>query len=50
MRPNEPAKDLLERMARRNVLSILVTTKRGELVGAARREDLQALVEEQDDD
>ena len=45
VRPTEPAKPLLERMDKRNVLAIVVTTRRGELVGVARREDLRRLVE-----
>ncbi len=45
VRPTEPAKALLERMDRRKVPAIVVTTKRGELVGVARREDLRRLVE-----
>jgi CBS domain-containing protein len=46
VRPSEPAKALLERMEKRKVPAIVVTTKRGELVGVARRQDLRQLVEE----
>ncbi|MBK5228520.1 MAG: CBS domain-containing protein [Actinobacteria bacterium] len=46
VRPIEPAKPLLERMEKHNVPAIVVTTKKGQLVGVARREDLRRLVEE----
>ena len=46
VRPTEPAEALLERMERRNVPAVVVTTKRGELVGIARRGDLRRLIEE----
>ena len=46
VRPTEPAKPPLERMEKRNVPAIVVTTKKGQLVGVARREDLRRLVEE----
>jgi CBS domain-containing protein len=46
VRPSEPAEALLERMERRNVPAVVVTTKRGELVGIARRGDLRRLIEE----
>lgn len=46
VRPTEPAKPLLERMEKRNVPEIMVTTKKGKLVGVARRQDLRRLVEE----
>ena len=41
-----PAEALLERMEHRNVPAVVVTTKRGELVGIARRGDLRRLIEE----
>ena len=46
VRPNQPAKELVERMERRNVPAVVVTTKKGVLVGVARRTDLRRLVEE----
>ena len=46
VRPTEPAKPLLERMEKRNVPAIVVTTKKGQLVGVVRREDLRRLVDE----
>ena len=46
VRPNQPAKELLERMERRDVPAVVVTTKKGVLVGVARRTDLRRLVEE----
>lgn len=46
VRPNEPAKELLERMDRRDVPAVVVTTNKGVLVGVARRTDLRRLVEE----
>jgi|SRR5680860_587417 len=46
VRPTEPAKALLERMDKRNVPAVVVTTNRGQLIGVARREDLRRLVEE----
>lgn len=45
VRPTEPAKALLERMERRKVADVVVTTTRGELLGVARRDDLRRLVE-----
>jgi CBS domain-containing protein len=48
VRPNEPAKALLERMERRNVPAVVVTTNKGALVGVARRNDLRRLVKEKD--
>lgn len=45
VRPTEPAEALLERMERRNVPAVVVTTKRGELVGVARRGNLRRLIE-----
>jgi len=46
VRPTEPAKSLLERMEKRNVPAVVVTTNKGVLVGVARRSDLRRLVEE----
>lgn len=46
VRPNEPAKELLERMEHRNVPAVVVTTNKGMLVGVARRNDLRRLVKE----
>ena len=46
VRPTEPATPLLERMEKRNVSAVVVTTKKGQLCGVARREDLRRLVEE----
>lgn len=46
VRPTEPAKALLERMAKRNVPAVVVTTKRGRLIGVARSEHLRRLLEE----
>ena len=46
VRPNQPAKELLERMERRDVPAVVVTSKKGVLVGVARRTDLRRLVEE----
>ena len=46
VRPNEPAKKLLERMEHRNVSAVVVTTNKGVLVGVARRNDLRRLVKE----
>ncbi len=46
VRPTEPAKALLERMDKRSVPAIVVTTKKGRLMGIAGREDLRRLVEE----
>ena len=46
VRPHQPAKELLERMERRDVPAVVVTTKKGVLVGVARRTDLRRLVEE----
>jgi CBS domain-containing protein len=46
VRPTEPAKALLERMDKRSVPAIVVTTKKGRLMGIARREDLRRLVVE----
>ncbi len=45
VRPTEPAKALLERMDKRSVPAIVVTTKKGRLMGIARLEDLRRLVE-----
>ena len=46
VRPEESAKALLERMDKRNVEAVVVTTKKGVLLGVARRKDLRRLVEE----
>ncbi|MBA3631011.1 MAG: CBS domain-containing protein [Actinobacteria bacterium] len=46
VRPIERAKPLLERMDKHNVSAMVVTTKKGKLVGVARRKDLRRLVEE----
>lgn len=46
VRPDESAKELLKRMDKRNVEAVVVTTKKGVLVGVARRNDLRRLVEE----
>ena len=46
VRPEESAKALLERMDRRSVEAVVVTTKKGVLVGVARRKDLRRLVEQ----
>lgn len=46
VRPHESAKELLERMEKRSVDAVTVTTKKGLLVGVARRKDLRRLVEE----
>lgn len=43
VRPSEPAKPLLERMNKRNVPAMLVTTSKGKLVGLAKREDLERI-------
>lgn len=45
VRPTESAEALLERMERRDVPAVVVTTKQGELVGIARRGDLRRLIE-----
>jgi CBS domain-containing protein len=41
VRPTEPAKALLERMEKRDVPVVVVTTNKGVLVGVARRNDLR---------
>ena len=46
VRPNEPARELLERMERRDVPAVVVTTKKGVLVGVVRRAALRRLVKE----
>lgn len=43
VRPTEPAKGLLERMRKRNVPAVIVTTNRGRLLGAATQEALERL-------
>lgn len=50
VRPSEPAKPLLERMNKRQVPEIVVTTKGGKLVGVASRDNLAGLVERAHDD
>jgi CBS domain-containing protein len=45
VRPTEPAASLLERMRKRNVPTVIVTSKRGELLGAATQQALQGLIE-----
>lgn len=44
VRPSEPAKGLLERMKRRNVPAVIVTTRKGRLMGAATQEALERLL------
>ncbi len=44
LRPKEPAKALLERMKKKNVPSVIVTTKSGRLIGAVTQEALEALL------
>ncbi len=46
VRPTESAKGLLERMRKRNVPAVIVTTKRGRLLGVASRRALERLVSE----
>ena len=46
VRPNEPAKELLERMEQRDVPAVVVTTNKGVLIGIAHRTDLRRLVKE----
>ncbi len=46
VRPTEPAQALLERMEKRNVAAVVVTTNKGVLVGVARKNDLRGLVED----
>ena len=43
VRPSEPAKGLLERMKKRNVPAVIVTTNKGRLMGAATQEALERL-------
>lgn len=43
-RPTEPAKGLLERMKNRNVPAVIVTTKKGRLLGAATQRALERLI------
>lgn len=45
VRPSVGAEGLLERMEKRNVSAVLVTTEKGKFVGVARQRDLRALVE-----
>lgn len=44
LRPKEPAKALLERMKKKKVPEVIVTTKTGRLIGAVTQEALEALV------
>ncbi|MGH2748818.1 MAG: CBS domain-containing protein [Actinomycetota bacterium] len=44
IRPREPAKGLLERMRKRNVPALIVTTSKGRLLGAATQEALERLL------
>lgn len=46
VRPSEPLKDLVERMRRRRVGSMVVTTPEGVLVGVMKREDGEKLLAE----
>lgn len=43
VRPDEPAKALLDRMRKKNVPAVIVTTTKGRLMGAATREALERL-------
>lgn len=47
LRPKEPAKALLERMKKRNVPAVVVTTKNGRLLGAATQAALEGLLSRQ---
>jgi CBS domain-containing protein len=44
VRPKEPAKALVERMKKRKVPAVIVTTKNGRLLGAATQEALEGLL------
>ena len=44
LRPNEPAKALLERMKKKKVPAVIVTTNNGRLVGAVTQQALERLV------
>ena len=46
VRPNEPAVALLDRMEKRKVPAVIVTTKDGILVGVVQRTDLRRLIKE----
>jgi len=46
VRPNEAAGGLLERMEKRNVPAVIVTTNEGVLVGVVRRRDLRQLIKD----
>ena len=48
VRPDVPLADITERMQRRKVQSVLVTTSEGRLVGILRREDAEAMLAEED--
>lgn len=43
LRPKEPAKGLLERMRKKNVPAVIVTTKSGRLLGAVTQQALEEL-------
>ncbi|HEX2241221.1 MAG TPA: CBS domain-containing protein [Actinomycetota bacterium] len=45
VRPTAGAEDLLDRMQKRNVPAVLVTTGKGKFLGIARQRHLRALVE-----
>lgn len=44
VRPSEPAAGLLERMKKKNVPAVIVTTRKGRLLGAATQEALEGLI------
>lgn len=44
VRPNEPAKGLLDRMRKKDVAAVIVTTNKGRLMGAATQEALERLL------
>jgi CBS domain-containing protein len=44
VRATEPAKDLLERMRKKNALAVIVTTHKGRLMGTATQEALDRLL------
>jgi CBS domain-containing protein len=46
IRPSEPLKEFIERMQKRRVGSIILTTPEGELIGVLKREDGQRRLEE----
>ena len=45
VRPTEPAKALLERMKKRKVPAVIVTTNKGRLLGAATQKALEGLLQ-----